>query len=651
MADLAPDVQQILDGIDSRSAAAAAAPQQTLAPDVQAILDRLDNSPAYLARNPPPPGVSTRYAAPQGGEFGDLNAQAGGRPATAADLKAGPAAAGRIVNAATGAFLNTETSLPPSVQNLIESGGPVGRYITVPTVHLADVAHGVVNAAGAGIAQTAMEALGEKGGRDALALAAVLPMARGELMSPNVAAAPTEAPRPQFVSERMAPVDPTAGTWHRIEQLINHDIAENPPAAPGRGMANQGIFAQPEVPSGAHWPQQPAPVTESPSGAHWGIPGPQSVGAAATPATLTNMPPAEALAARSTGEMQRVLEPARQGVDTTEYVPGVVPTEAEVSGNPSVAFDQKLNRQQNPDPHLARERANNEARVEYYEQNAGTPTQVLRLEQARSDQADADLAAAFGSKGRADAQPVVDTIDSIMADPRLKERGLIQQYIAPLRDKLFDGDALKSDPENLYGIREHIGDMLSRAGKSNDPAIGQVERQLIQIKGALDQSIEGGAPGFRQYLENYAAASQPINAMEYLQAARPKLTNASGTMTPAAFDRFMKDTVAQRAAGGINPALSLTDDQMEVLHNIHSDLKRFGNINLSNPRGSDTSMLLGGVKAAGELGVHAAANMISPVLGSVGVQMGKNAIRQRGVNNMTARVLNPNPTKYPPTGP
>ena len=95
------------------------------------------------------------------------------------------------------------------------------------------------------------------------------------------------------------------------------------------------------------------------------------------------MTPAEALASRSGGELQRVLAPAKPGVDTTVYVPGTNPTEAEVSGNPTVAFEQKLNRSQNPDPHVAQEKANNDARVEYYEQAAGTPTQVLRLKEAR----------------------------------------------------------------------------------------------------------------------------------------------------------------------------------------------------------------------------------------------------------------------------
>ena len=66
---------------------------------------------------------------------------------------------------------------------------------------------------------------------------------------------------------------------------------------------------------------------------------------------------------------------------------------------------------------MAQEKANNDARVEYYEQAAGTPTQVLRLKEARGAQAQKDLATAFGSKQPTDAQPVMDTLNSILTDP------------------------------------------------------------------------------------------------------------------------------------------------------------------------------------------------------------------------------------------
>ncbi len=393
----------------------------------------------------------------------------------------------------------------------------------------------------------------------------------------------------------------------------------------------------------------PGPVAAAPAGA----PAPRSVGAAAAGVRgvdFPNMTPAEELASRSTGEMQRVLDPAKPGIDTTIYVPGTKPTEAEVSGSPNVAAEQKFNRSQNSDPHIEREQANNAARVEYYDQTAGTPTQVQRMVEERGAQADKDLKAAFGNKQPADAQPVVDTINGILSDPRLGERDLVRKYISPYLGKLTNEDgSLKTDPEALYGIRENITDQLSKAGKAETPGVAQASRQLMQLKASLDDAIESGAPGYRQYLTNFSDASRPIDAMEYLQDARPSLTNAQGTMAPAAFDRFMKNTVTDRASGGIHPATSLTEDQMDALHNIHSDLKRFQNINLSNPRGSDTNMMGQIAGAGGRLIAHGAANYVAPVLGSIGVKMAENALQSRRTAKMTDRVLNPNPLKYPPS--
>jgi hypothetical protein len=433
----------------------------------------------------------------------------------------------------------------------------------------------------------------------------------------------------------------------------------NPLVSQGIGAAERGSVAASEtspiaaIPSEAGWtsiyaPQTPGASPLAPSGT---IPL-RSAGAAGTPVALTNMAPAEAAASRATGEMQRVLAPAKEGIDTTEYVPGVKPTEAEVSANPTVAAEQKFNRSRNPDPHIAQEKANNDARVEYLDQTAGTPTQVQRLKDARQEQANANLEKAFQDNQRSDVRPVVDTINGILGDPRLGERDLIRQYVSPILDKLSDASGtLKDNPKSLYGIREDVADKLSKSFASKDPSVTQVRPQLVEIKDVLDQAIEGGAPGYKKYLSDYAESSRPIDAMEYLQDARKTLTNANGTLMPGAYHRFMVNTVADRAARGINPAKSLTEDQMNVLHNIHSDLKRMNNINLSNPRGSDTNMLGHIASRGGELAAHGVANVVSPVLGSIAVQMGKNALVARQTSKMTQRVLNPSPLKYPPSEP
>ena len=58
----------------------------------------------------------------------------------------------------------------------------------------------------------------------------------------------------------------------------------------------------------------------------------------------------------------------------------------------------------------ALDRNNNEARLNLFDQVAGSPTTLETLQAARSAQANSDLAAAWANKQPADAQPVLDQI-------------------------------------------------------------------------------------------------------------------------------------------------------------------------------------------------------------------------------------------------
>jgi len=564
------------------------------------------------------------------------------------------------VREAQAAFGESPIGMGPETRGLLESSGIYGKPGQATPLQAFNEA--LINplAAGVDIAWRGANAL-FRGGQGAVAQAgaevgqpqlgrdiAALP----EVLLPHVGGMPRGAVRKADAPNPLA----AAAESHtaRLEAPLAPEFVDAPGVVrPSIVTAERSRVVLPGQDD--MWPQAPvtnalaAPKPAEPINPLNGTPAPNSVGAAATPTNMTPMGAREAAASRATGDMQRVFAPAKEGVDTTIYVPGTIPTEAEVAGNPAVAFEQKVNRQHNPEPHLMRERQNNDARVEYYEQQAGTPTIVNSMREDRSAQAVRDIEAAFKAKKPTDAQPVVDTINEILSNPRDGENSAVQQYVRPFLDRLTDKNGkLKSDPEQLYGLREDVNRMLSKAAKAETPTLDHVSGQLTQIKSVLDSVIEAGAPGYKQYLENFAAASRPIDAMEYLQEARSKLTNSNGVMTPAAFDRFMKDTIKARMSGGVHPAKSLTDEQMDVLHNLHADLKRFNNINMANPRGSDTSMLMGAAKTGGKVLAHAAANAVSPLVGSIGVQMFENQLSARNLRKTTERVLNPSPKKYPP---
>jgi hypothetical protein len=375
-------------------------------------------------------------------------------------------------------------------------------------------------------------------------------------------------------------------------------------------------------------------------------PVPQSVGSAASrdlshPSSIA-MAPRDAAASQATGENWRLAQPAVQGIDKTEYVKGVVPTAAEVAGNADVSAQQKY-MMQTPgqvEKFRAQQAANNDRRIDHYDELAGTPTIVDTMKDARSAQADADLKGAWGNKQPVDAQPVVDQIDAVLAGPQGK-LSAVRSALKSVRDTLHDADGkIETDPEVLYGARREVAAMLGKAAQQEKPTLRDAASQLGNVKDALDQTIEKGAPGYQKYLQNYAEASRPIDARELLLDARPGLTNGADRMLSfAKVDRLMRDIVAKRQASGVNPAKSLTDEQMEGLWNLHSDLKRLGNIDLGRPRGSDTSALgrMGGALGLG--GAHVVANALLPVAGSFLVHEGKSLIAGRAINRRVNRLL------------
>ena len=349
----------------------------------------------------------------------------------------------------------------------------------------------------------------------------------------------------------------------------------------------------------------PAHAGAAPTPGMGAAPVSESIGAAATtPADLAAnaMTPAQAEASRATGFNYRLSQQAPLHYDDTVYVPGSTPTLAEATADPALAAQQRVIAPGNEDFAL-KDRLNNEARLDYFDNIAGTPTTVETMKAARSAQADTDLAAAFANKGTADAQPVVDAIQSILAGPAGKRGPVIDamnKALAPLYDAK---GALETDPEMLYGARQNVTDLLSKTAAQEKPGLRLATSQLAQVKDALDAAIEPAAPGYQQYLQNYSNASRPIDAQEVLQGYRPSLLDAKGNMQLNRVNQMMKSVGQHMAAPGTNPAKSLTDDHVDQLFNLRQDLLRQSNRDMQRPAGSDTAHNLG---VLNEIGINAA---------------------------------------------
>ena len=112
-----------------------------------------------------------------------------------------------------------------------------------------------------------------------------------------------------------------------------------------------------------------------------------------------------------------------------------------------------------------------------------------------------------------DAQPVADTIDSMLGEAK---RPSVRSALAKARDMLKparvdpnDPDALDTSVRGLYETRKAISDIID--GKSDTPTDRYAKSELIAVRDALDVQINAAAPEFGQYLTKYREGSRPLD--------------------------------------------------------------------------------------------------------------------------------------------
>lgn len=373
---------------------------------------------------------------------------------------------------------------------------------------------------------------------------------------------------------------------------------------------------------------------------------PRSAGAAATPRERTNMTPAETLAERTRAEKQDLMAPPAPG-DRTEYVPGVKPTLQEIELSPSVSREAKTLRMERPEPFAAIDRERADAYAKFYDDLAGTETLVLRAKEARDAQAAKSLQGAWAAKSDADTTALRGRIDDMLKGPEGR-RSVVERELETVLGKLSTRDGKPiTDPEMLYGVRKHINDRLSREVGTTDQEVKLARSVLMDVRKELDGAIEAAAPGFSEYLASYAEASRPINVMEELLAARPRIfKGADRHVAFHDFDRVMKDWVSDRAAAGSNAAKNIPDEQWQQLMGMWRSLQRSAEADrLARAPGSDTTQNLLDLAKRGAVGAAHVAGVatMNPLL-NVATHVIAKAANERRLNNKLKRFLAPKDT-------
>ena len=501
--------------------------------------------------------------------------------------------------------------------------------------------------------------------------------------------------RPEVLPPRPSPSIPTAN-------FVQEYYGEHAPGTPVTvGDLTRAITRADEQPSGAApaqntlapkpGPDQPAPTQGQAPPSQTGLTGaaptqntlapkpgqdgstappqpqPAPAGAQATPASALGLTPAEEAAYQATADGKKLLEAQQPGLqDRTAYVPNVTPSSADIEQTVNTSRELKSLGQTAPDvSQAAREIAddNNNARTAYFNKQAGSPVDVMNAKAARDTQAQTDLKATWANKQDADASPVLDVANQILAGPDGK-RPAVVNAVKSVTDQLRDSSGnLETDPELLYGARKHIGDLLSKEGAQTDPLAQRAKDNLIQLRDALDGVIEQAAPGFGQYLKNFATASKPIDAMTALQEFAPRLYDAQNRMQYSRVQSMMKQLVDARNSPGVNPYKSIPDDTMQSLWNLRDDLRRSAAAqDLARTAGSDTAQnVWDAVRGVVSLknaarALPAAGSFLGP-LGVIGGQAAEAGINRlltnRALRQQTERgmeMLRPNTLLQPPPG-
>ena len=334
-------------------------------------------------------------------------------------------------------------------------------------------------------------------------------------------------------------------------------------------------------------PRQPAPTaTTTPAT-------PQAGGAQATTAEelAANAPDrAREIAGKVSTLDQMISQRPNIGqADFAEHVKGNLPTQAEGLGDAELAT---IQRQLEEDQRFVNRRKTlNDNRQDHYDNQAGTAEQLDTLEKDIAAWDKETLEPVWSRKSPVDASGVEAEIKARLASPEAQV-GPIEAALKEVEQRLYNRSTgeLHTDPQMLYGARRHISHLLSRAGQKANPAYADdaVMSELIAMRDSIDRAIEPGAPGFKAWVTEHANKMRDVDRMTLLQSMRSKIIGADGEIQGSRLVTQLKALRTMMARGGANPAHSLTQEDLEMLRDLHTDLLREGNRKLAMPLGSNT---------------------------------------------------------------
>jgi len=277
------------------------------------------------------------------------------------------------------------------------------------------------------------------------------------------------------------------------------------------------------------------------------------------------------------------------------YVPGSEPALGAASADPGLMGLERASRSgAGGSDFVPLNIQNSQAQNAYLESIAGDPARLQALIDARNTSTGPLRQTAFDAY-----DPTVANVD-----PDVVKAAAMAKLMSPEGNQSNVRDAMEGsidaidnanniqNPAFAYETRKDIAQraqerLMKRNSMGADKLAGGLTKDVVKT---LDSEIEKAAPGYQNYMQEYAAQSKPITQMQDLQDISGRIrmagvgADAEHNISGAKLANILKDPEQLK---------NLTPDQLNVLVNIQKDLDRSSAINAVRGAGSDTASNLG----------------------------------------------------------
>ena len=136
-------------------------------------------------------------------------------------------------------------------------------------------------------------------------------------------------------------------------------------------------------------------------------------------------------------------------------------------------------------------------------------------------------------------------IDDIMASPKGVRKD-VETAMQFARDRI----SRAKNPRELYAVRQDLAGAVQGKYNQENPSLRLAAGQLKDVIRVVDDVIEAGAPGYKQYMDQFRKSSSAIDQMKVLQDVSDRVTTGqTNLMTgqPVLSAGSLRKQVASRA--------------------------------------------------------------------------------------------------------